>query len=257
MKLRYITCSDPREHNSIESMFKLARMPHAEIAVQCHPSKMNEGMPRNIWFRELLRESLNLSKPINLAIHINSEWANDICVNGHIPVILSEWMCLKRKNKPLIKRIQINMPEQTANNFNPDYMAAIISWEFPDQEFIFQYNNKTKNAIEKLHRVQVPFSLLFDASGGRGIAPNQWQKPIYENHPMGYSGGISPDNVIRNLNEISKQNPDNSEIWIDAEGKLKDQTYDLFGEKPQFNVDLARAYINRANIWQKKNINQK
>ena len=257
MKLRYITCSDPREYNSIKSIFKLARMPHTEIAVQCHPSKMSDGMPRNVWFNQLLRESMQLSKPINLAIHINSEWANDICVNGHIPEIILEWIKLKWHNKPLIKRIQINMPKQTAIDFNPDYVAAIISWEFPTQEFIFQYNDDTKGAIEKLHKTQVPFSLLFDASGGRGVAPKQWQKPIYESHPMGYSGGMSPDNVIGNLRNINQLVPGDSAIWIDAEGKLTDQTYDLFGEKPQFNVDLARAYVKRANIWQHQNIKQK
>lgn len=251
MKLRYITCSDPREHNSIESILKLARMPHAEIAVQCHPSKMNYGMPRNVWFAELLRESMQLSYPINLAIHINSEWANDICVNGKIPETILEWIKLQRKGKPIIKRIQINMPEQTAININPDYMAAIISWEFPKQEFIFQYNDKTKGAVEKLHKTNVPFSLLFDASGGRGIAPNQWQKPIYETHPMGYSGGMSPDNVVGNLRQINKILPNDYSTWIDAEGKLKSS--DMFDEKPKFDVDLAHAYIKRANLWQKQN----
>lgn len=253
MKLSYITCSDPREHNSIETILKLARMPHAEIAVQCHPSKMGDGMPRNVWFRELLRESIQISRPINLAIHINSEWANDICVKGRIPETILEWIKLKRHNKPLIQRIQINMPKQTAIDFNPDFMSAIISYEFPKQEFIFQYNDNTKTAIEKLHKTKVPFSLLFDTSGGRGVAPTKWQKPIYENHPMGYSGGMSPDNVIRNLREINQLVPNDSAIWIDAEGKLKDQTYDLFGEKPQFDADLARAYINRANEWYKQN----
>lgn len=32
MKLRYITCSDPREHNSIKSIIDLAHLPHAEVA---------------------------------------------------------------------------------------------------------------------------------------------------------------------------------------------------------------------------------
>jgi len=254
MKLRYITCSDPREHNSIESILKLARMPHAEIAVQCHPSKMSDNMPRNIWFKELLRESMQLSYPINLAIHINSEWANDICVNGKIPETILEWIKLQRKGKPIIKRIQINMPKETADNIKPDYMAGIILWEFPKQEFIFQYNDKTKDAIEKLNKTLAPFSLLFDASGGNGVAPENWQKPIYENHPMGYSGGMSPDNVIGNLRQINKILPNDYLTWIDAEGKLKDQTYDLFGEKPQFDADLARAYITRANLWQKQNV---
>jgi len=255
MEIRYITCSDPREHNNIESIIKLARMPHAEIAVQCHPSKMLPGMPRNIWFTEVLRESLQLSRPINLAIHINSEWANDICVNGKIPETILEWMNLERCNKPLIKRIQINMPRETAVNINPDFMAAIVSYEFPKQEFIFQYNDKTKEAIEKLHKTGIKFSLLFDASGGNGIAPKEWQKPIYESHPMGYSGGMSPDNVVDNLRKINKLVPRETKIWIDAEGKLK--SADLFEEKPRFDVELARAYINRANIWHKQNQNQK
>ena len=87
MYLRYITCSDPREHNPVKSIISLAHLPHAEIAVQCHPSKMSADMPRNIWFNQLIRESLQASH-INLAIHINAEWAYDICARGHIPNII-------------------------------------------------------------------------------------------------------------------------------------------------------------------------
>lgn len=251
MKLRYITCSDPREHNSKSSIIKLVRIPHTEIAVQCHPSKMSDGMPRNVWFKDLLRETMQISRTINLAIHINSEWANDICVHGKIPETILEWIKLEKHGKPVIKRIQLNMPKETADNINPDYMAAIISWEFPKQEFIFQYNDNTKNAVEKLHNSMIQFSLLFDASGGRGVAPKSWEKPIYESHPMGYSGGISPDNVIGNLNQINKLVAPDSEIWIDAEGKLKSS--DIFDEKPKFDTELARAYVRRANLWQKQN----
>lgn len=255
MNLRYITCSDPREHNNIQSIIKLARMPYAEIAVQCHPSKMTPGMPRNVWFTELLRESMQLSRPINLAIHINNEWANDICVKGKIPETILEWINLERKNKPLIKRIQINMPPQTAIDINPNYMAAIISYEFPNHEFIFQYNKDTKEAIEKLHKTRVKFSLLFDSSNGRGKSPENWEKPIYETHPMGYSGGISPENVIGNLKEINKLVPNETKIWIDAEGKLK--SANLFDDKTYFDTDLASVYVKRANMWQKQNQNQR
>lgn len=255
MKLRYITCSDPREHNAIKSILDLARLPNAEIAAQCHPSKMSHGMPRNVWFTELLHESMQISRPIKLAIHVNNEWANDICVKGKIPETILEWIKLQRYNKPLIKRIQINMQPQTARDINPDYMAAIISWEFPKHEFIFQYNDNTKEAIKKLHNTGIKFSLLFDASGGNGIAPESWQKPIYETHPMGYSGGISPDNVIGNLRKINALVPNDTPIWIDAEGKLK--SANLFDDKTYFDTDLARAYVNRANMWQKMNARQK
>ena len=248
MKLRYITCSDPREHNSFKSIIELSRLPHTEIAVQCHPSQMSAGMPRNIWFNELLREMNQLQRG-NLAIHINNEWSNDICTKGIIPDIIYDWIKIERThNKPLIKRIQLNMSQNTADNINVCALRSVL-YEFRHTEFIFQYNDKTKDAIEKLHKSYAKFSLLFDASGGNGIQPTQWQKPIYENHPMGYSGGLSPDNVYSNLNKIKSVVGDDF-TWIDAEGKLKSQT--LFEEKPLFDADLAKAYVRRANLWQKQ-----
>lgn len=249
MKIRYVTCSDPREHNSIKSIIDLAHLPHAEIAVQCHPSKMSVGMPRNVWFDELIREVLKMERGINLAIHVNSEWANDICVNGVIPDIILNWMQIERTTcKPVIKRIQLNMPKLTADNINTKKLAQIIH-DFPKHEFIFQYNDKTEQAIQKLHETGARFSCLFDASGGNGLLPETWQKPIYENHPMGYSGGISVTNVMQNLNKIATVAGDR-EIWIDAEGKLKSQG--LFDEKPLFDAQIAKKYIQRANMWQKQ-----
>ncbi len=248
MKLRYITCSDPREHNSIKSIIELSQKRRAEIAVQCHPSKMSKGMPRNMWFNELLHDAMGLHH-INLAIHINAEWAYDMCANGVIPDIILEWIKIKKPNNiPLIKRIQLNMSRNTADNINVNALRGVL-YDFRHQEFIFQYNEKTKDAIEKLHKSGAKFSLLFDASGGNGISPEKWQKPVYDEHPMGYSGGLSPDNIVGNLRKIEKVVGDN-EIWCDAEGKLKSQT--LFEEKALFDTDLARAYINRANQWQKQ-----
>ena len=250
MKLRYITCSDPREHNSIKNIIKLARLPHAEIAVQCHPSKMSPGMPRNVWFEQLLHDFKQIDR-VKLAIHINNEWSNDICTKGLIPDTIYNWMKIEKShNRPLISRIQLNMSQNTADNINVCALRAVM-YEFRHTEFIFQYNNKTKEAIEKLHKSYAKFSLLFDASGGNGIQPENWQKPIYESHPMGYSGGISPTNVWQTLEKIKKVVPNDQEIWIDAEGRLKSN--DLFEEKPKFDPELAKAYVHRANMWQRQN----
>ena len=249
MKLRYITCSDPREHNTLNEIVELAKLPHAEIAVQCHPSKMSAGMPRNVWFNNLLTVARN-ERNMNLAIHINMEWADSICAKGVIPDIILNWMQITRLfNKPIIKRVQLNMPWATAININPDAVAQIIH-DFPKHEFIFQYNKNTKDAIEKLHQTGAKFSLLFDASGGKGIAPSAWQKPVYETHPMGYSGGISPENVVDNLEKINCLVPEKQKIWIDAEGKLKSGEK-TETEKPKFDVELAKLYVTRANNWQK------
>ena len=246
MQLRYITCSDPREHNPIKDIIKLGVLPKAEIAVQCHPSKMSDGMPRNVWFKELLHQAYDIQK-LNLAIHINNDWANDICVNGKIPDEIINFLGAHNSaKKPAIKRIQINMPVLTADNINPAAVARIIH-DFCTREFIFQYNDSTKSAVEKLHQTGAKFSLLFDASGGKGAQPDKWEKPIYETHPMGYAGGISPDNVVDTLRKINAVVPQKRRIWIDAEGRLKSNN--LFDEKMKFDIELARSYIIRANSF--------
>lgn len=54
-------------------------------------------------------------------------------------------------------------------------------------------------------------SWLFDASGGRGVEPATW--PVYTGqHPVGYSGGISPDNVRAVVDKIQAEH-----FWLDAE----------------------------------------
>ena len=248
MNLRYITCSDPREHNDTRDIIRLALMPHAEIAVQCHPSKMSHGMPRNIWFKTVLHAAYSIPH-LNLAIHINNEWAHDICTKGNIPDELVNMVNARNElNAPIIRRIQINMPESAIQKINPGAVAKLIS-DYNRREFIFQYNDKTRGAIDKIHNTGAKFSLLFDASGGRGVAPANWQKPVYETHPMGYSGGISPDNVIDNLRKINEIVPNDAKIWIDAEGRLKSN--DLFYAGMRFDTELARQYVERANNWTK------
>ena len=206
-------------------------------------------MPRNKWFCDLLSKLYDV-KDMNLAIHINMEWANEICVNGNIPNILKEWIYARNsQSNPIIKRIQLNMPFATAENINQYALARIIAG-LPRREFIFQYNDKTKMAVEKMHQTGASFSLLFDASGGNGKQPESWQKPIYETHPMGYSGGISPDNVVHNLRQINAVVPENTGIWIDAEGRLKSNN--LFDEKLKFDTDLAKMYVMRAKEWQRQ-----
>ncbi|MBO7066361.1 MAG: hypothetical protein J6W40_01925, partial [Alphaproteobacteria bacterium] len=59
---------------------------------------------------------------------------------------------------------------------------------------------------------------------------------------MGYSGGLSPENIADNLSKISQVTSADDMIWIDAEGKLK--TNDLF------DVARARDYIKNVKNWE-------
>ncbi|MBR1380314.1 MAG: hypothetical protein IJ560_01880 [Alphaproteobacteria bacterium] len=244
MELRYITCSDPREHNSVDSIMDLLNIhPLVEVAIQAHPSKMSFGMPRQHFLDRILSALITSPKQLNFAVHVNLEWCISLC-DGVLPAELYNAFHLEYKpGIPLIRRWQLNMPKTVSENFPSDTVASLIAHN-PHKEFIFQYNAQNSDAIEKLNKTGVRFSVLFDASGGRGVE-SKIQPPVYANRPMGYSGGLSPENISDKLDHISSVSGKRNDIWIDAEGKLKDKNN-------KFDVMRAKQYINNAIAWQQK-----
>ena len=245
MHIKYITCSDPRAHNSFDEMIGLWNTdPRVEIAVQMHPGKVSPGTDRYEWISELVDYLYCVPQRYNFAIHVNQQWCDDIC-SGRIPEELktlfnAKWFYLP--GRPVVGRVQLNMPKATANSLDPYRLKNVID-AFPNKEFILQYNNKTKEAVEKMHHVGAKFSLLYDASGGNGISPNGWNKPVYREHDMGYAGGLSPENIVDNLNQIKTVAPFDT-IWVDAEGKLKTDD--------KFDVSRAQQYVLNTVNWLQK-----
>lgn len=245
MKLEKITCSDMREHNEIDDIINLGtRYPMAEFAIQAHPSKFQGHMPRYIWFDTLMYAARTTN--VQLAMHVNSEWRTELC-RGHIPYELRRMWNMKRYNgKPIIGRVQINI------NGGKDYWrfyankVADIIRAYPDIKFILQYTPKQAARLQRLDKTGVPFLTLFDASGGCGKLPDKWIAPAFTNHSMGYSGGLSPENVAENLAKIDSVLPRGYETWIDAEGKLKN------ADTKQFDVARAELYIQNALNYTKK-----
>lgn len=67
-------------------------------------------------------------------------------------------------------------------------------------------------------------SALWDCSGGRGLEPFTWP-PAPLGVPLGYAGGIGPDNVIDVLSAIG---PVSRDFWIDMESGVRtDDRFDL------------------------------
>lgn len=82
-----------------------------------HPGKISPDTERYNWIRALV-DSLYIRKPeYNLAIHVNNDWCEDIC-NGIIPAALEPLFNASSyyKSRPLVQRIQLNMPKHTAEN---------------------------------------------------------------------------------------------------------------------------------------------
>ena len=255
MNLKYITVSDPRDHNTIYEMFDLWDIdPRVEIAVQMHPGKVSPDTERYKWIKQMVHDLYGFPRGCNLAIHVNNDWCDDIC-NGKIPDALkSMFDAYNFRLQPIVKRIQLNMPQKTAENFNAQKLKNVIEF-YNDKEFIIQYKPTTIDAVEQLHKTGANFSLLFDESGGNSKQPESWKQPVYPyNHNQGYAGGLTPENVADNLDKIAKV-AGNHKIWTDVEGGVQLRTGKL---KPNgdpiklFNSARAAQYINNILAWEQK-----
>jgi len=252
MNIRYITCSDLREdvpHKAATDLLNISDK--VELGIQAHSFAMNNGLARNVWFNKLLDISMGMPRPLNIALHVNYNWCSDFCTGKIVPELLN-WLELKHigTGEPMIKRWQLNIGDGTGS-VDTKKVADIIA-NYPNREFIFPYNSNRyyeSSALSELDAIGSPFSLLFDASYGAGISPADWSAPIYDNHPMGYAGGLCGENLEQNLDKISRNLPRGYEFWIDAEGKLMTP-----GVSPR-KFDIARGtdYINHALKWLEKN----
>ena len=167
MNIKYITCSDPRNYNAIYELFDLWDIdPRVEIAVQMHPGKVSPGTDRYNWIKDLFHALYGYNE--NLAIHVNNDWCDDIC-NGKVPDELKPFFHATNDHcKPIVKRIQLNMPQKTADNFNPKKLSIKIvntrikqdELNHPYIEYIIDinYDNKTKY---QLHKQFYHFSNLY------------------------------------------------------------------------------------------------
>jgi hypothetical protein len=83
-------------------------------------------------------------------------------------------------------------------------------------------------------------SVLYDVSGGQGIAPMSWPLPIPRvGTYLGYAGGIGPDNVVAVLLAIG---PLAHDFWIDMESGVRtDDRFDL--AKVRRVLDLAEPFV--------------
>lgn len=91
--------------------------------------------------------------------------------------------------------------------------------------------------------------LLFDRSGGRGVAPDSWPQPdelsrkAASESIIGYAGGLNPENFREKLTEIVKASR-RKRFWVDCETGVR--TNDWFDTaKVQAMIDVVAVESNR------------
>lgn len=92
-----------------------------------------------------------------------------------------------------------------------------LAESMPEVEFILQCSDHAALLGAQRHHITQPnTSALWDASGGRGERITSY--PCYDHLPMGYAGGIHPDNLPEVLTTL-RQNTHAQ--WVDMESGVR------------------------------------
>ena len=244
MKLKYITCSGANEYTDISELLNVFSAPLrvvAEFGIQVSGKKASLGSARYWWLQTLYLRQSHYCPRCNFALHLNQDWVEDFC-DGTPSAELSEFLSWKNFwRKPFFGRVQLNF--RIGREKTPDLKRLLASMrKYPDVRFILSYNDDNAEFIHRLYDEGFNFDLLYDNSHGEGIEANHYAPPAFDDVLQGYSGGISPENVVSVLNKISPSVSADKEIFIDAEGKLK-------GEDGHFSIKRCKAYVERAVLF--------
>lgn len=249
MNIQTITCSGPNEKVKLAGLLRLFTANSiAEMGVQCSGKTTSVGTERYEWIKQLFIDAGRIQQNLRAALHINTEWCEDFC-RGNVARELSEFMAFRHNGAPFFSRIQLNFSlprnQTITDRINPKDVADVIL-SYPSTRFILPCNIKTIGFIEKVAEFNVVFDVLYDSSFGEGISPDRWEAPVFKDRFQGYAGGLSPENIVENLDKISQVVPTGTDIFVDAEGNLKD-------EAGAFDLAKARRYIQNVTAWMQRN----
>ena len=242
MKLKFITFSGANEFTDVDVLHRLCVSGlgnKVEAGIQVSGKKASFGSAR-YWWLQMLYQNFKC-ETCNFALHLNQDWAENFC-DGAPSAELSEFLGWKNsRQEPFFGRVQLNF--RIGREKTPDVDCLLASMrKYPDVRFIFSYNADNAGFIHKIYNTGVKFDCLYDNSHGEGIEADHYAPPVFDNVLQGYSGGISPENVVSVLNKISQSVSADREIFIDAEGKLK-------GHDGHFSIEKCRAYIKQALLF--------
>lgn len=126
-----------------------------------------------------------------------------------------------------------NMQQSSVLHLEPPTSFKEVIIQQSSMSKMWQYLTAKKNNSDDNLNTRVNVSVLFDASGGRGIT-NEFEPYPYE--WSGYAGGISADNFPSLVIPLIK-NPYIRDFWVDMESSVRtDNWFDIEKVKKVLDV---------------------
>lgn len=224
-----VTLTGVDKYTNIEKLMDLSqKYPFVEWGILY--SEVRQGAefryPYWKWIQDtFLEEIINRNIDINLAFHLCGSIVQDFIKGTHrVKFFYDLEEQLLEPNADINLRYQLNFNLKKTPIENQSLIDCI---KHQPCNVVTQHN-KSNASVVNLPLTE-NHQILFDASGGRGVGPVQWNEP-FPNKFCGYAGGLGPDNVVQELEKILTFFPDIDMplFWIDMETKIRtDDHFDL------------------------------
>jgi len=172
---------------------------------------------------------------MQLSLHVCGRWVRQIC-QGDFSVsddLASIWH--------VFRRVQLNFHAMIHEIDRENFFRALNLQSH--KEFIFQIDNVNNELLHEALEAGCNAVPLFDTSGGAGIVPKDWPRPV-PNIFCGYAGGLGPNTLRDELKRIEDAVED-ATIWIDMETRVRNDRDEFDLNMVQQCLEIAEPYLGR------------
>ena len=234
MILRKVTISGADDKSSISTMLGLSQIfPFVEWGVLLSETRRSTSRyPTASWVESICTLARNAA--VQLCGHLCGQLARAVC-KGHFPV---------QHDDVAFGRMQLNIAGCMDLIEDEGRVAACLP---PGPEYILQVGGQHQHGIAMASRFAaagVEVSVLFDASGGRGICPGVWPDSA-DDVSCGFAGGLGPENVQEQLACIEKT-AKNRQVWVDLETNVRAASGELDFVKVATCLEISKKYARLA-----------
>lgn len=238
-----VTFTGPDNSIKPEDLLALSReFPFVEWGILASAGQTGKcpRFPDTSWIEAL--QKLHGQNDMNLSLHLCGRWVREL-LKGRV--------IFSRDLLHSFQRVQLNFHAEKSL-CDPEQFVSALIWIGDPRQFIFQIDggigNEHLEAVFAYAGEVVDAVALFDISGGAGILPERWPKPLYfasanEYRYHGYAGGLGPNNLEEQLPLILEA-ADGGRIWIDMETRVRsgdDKIFDL--DKVRRCLEIAAPYV--------------
>jgi len=234
MIIKVVTVTGADDSIRPEELVPIAKdYPFVEFGILLSKKQQgNKRFPSRNWWEELyiswLEEKLTLSG------HLCGEWVRKLCLG--VPSFFEEF----GYTWEMFSRFQLNFHAEH-HPVDDRKLSDLIREYLGDKPIIFQMDSVNEKIFYSLDaRWGIVAFPLFDQSGGTGLLPKKWRKQPPHQY-CGYAGGLSPNNIQKEMEKISKVAT--GPIWIDAESLLRSE------DDKVFDLEKVRRFLEAVKPW--------